>query len=386
LLFLNQVAQAVKLAAGEILVADSWWEPTAQQIAEAKAAGYGAWLGYFAGSNVYHGWADATFQRVLAGGLKTGAYCSQGSDPAQIKAHAAALGIVALLDDESGLHADDSGTDPWLAASGAALYGGIAVQTTHRTHGHPGYIFAAYPGITETTSWPSYAAATSPRMPQGWQWADPAIDPKPFGSVDTSNFEAALLNAGAVPAPTPGGHQRMLVLTTSGQPALLVINGVAVGIPSAADLAALSTGGVPTVPVSGALFESVFSASAPQFNSVAPQLASLKEQIAALIAPSPGGGSDKVVFAGQTKYLMVPAGSDLLLYEPSDQTAPADYSYKVNAGTSLGAPVIGTLSPGVSWVRVPNPVPDPVFIEVTNTSQPGPGKFARIVASVSTPA
>lgn len=182
-----------------ILVADSWEEPTDAQFVAAKAAGYSAWLGYFketATDNIYHGWADATFRRAQAAGLLTGDYCSQLDDPAWVRARAASLGIVAILDDESGIDPDNAGTDAWLAAAGAGLYGGSAVQATHLTHAHPFYVFSEYPagGNPSTVNWPPGIAA--PPQPKGWQYSDKGS----IGglAIDLSVFDDAIYEEGAV--------------------------------------------------------------------------------------------------------------------------------------------------------------------------------------------
>lgn len=169
--------QPVPSPPDEILVADSWWEPSVTQIAIARAAGFGAWLGYFkqtATDDIYSGWSDATFKLVQAGGLKTGAYCSQHDDPTWVRTRAAALGIIAILDDESGIDPDNSGTDAWLTTAGAHLYGGSGVQATHRTHGHVGYVFSEYPtaGNPSGLNWPNGFAIPEPPRPLGWQYSD----------------------------------------------------------------------------------------------------------------------------------------------------------------------------------------------------------------------
>ena len=176
-------------------VLDSVSAPSAGQIAAAKAAGWEAWLGGFSGPNILYNWADTDFQRVLAGGLLTGAYCSRLMDPAVAKARAAALGIVIIEDDEPGIAAFDvAATDTFLGISGGRLYGGSAVMTAHIGHAHPGYVIAAYPGGAQTATWPSGVAR--PPQPVGWQYL--GTQSTPFGVVDMSNFEAAVLGGGAM--------------------------------------------------------------------------------------------------------------------------------------------------------------------------------------------
>ena len=93
----------------------------------AKANGVSLWAGYFSDGNdgIYGGgWSDATFKLVQAGGLQTLAFCSYRADAATWKARAEALGIVLVLDVERSVDGGDGpAVDPWLAASGARLYG-----------------------------------------------------------------------------------------------------------------------------------------------------------------------------------------------------------------------------------------------------------------------
>lgn len=182
---------------------DSWEQPNAAQIAAAKAAGYAFWMGYFkqtATDDIYSGWTDATFESVKAGGLLTGAYCSQLDDPTWVRTRAASLGIIAILDDESGIDSDNAGTDAWLSTAGAHLYGGSAVQATHRTHAHLGYVFSEYPtaGNPNGLNWPAGFAQPSPARPMGWQYSDKGS----VGglSVDLSVFDPAFWEVTMTPA------------------------------------------------------------------------------------------------------------------------------------------------------------------------------------------
>ena len=102
----------------------------------------------------------------------------------------------------------------------------------------------------------SYGALPDPSIPAGaaaHQYTDGT------GAFDTSSVIDFL--------PGIDRSDEMLILTTAGQPALLVANGVAVGLPTLADEAALNAVGVPSVAVSTALFESVFQASNPQLKA-----------------------------------------------------------------------------------------------------------------------
>lgn len=193
-----------------ILVADSAGPPTDAQIAAAKAAGVGAWCGYFSNGsdNILENWPDSAFQAVLAGGLKTLAFCSQLNDPASCKARAASLGIPICLDCESGIAPDNAATEAWILASGSGLYGGSVAQANHATHSHSFYVFAEYPGWTQTASWPPGAAQPSPARPMAWQWADNGS----YGgrTVDLSNYDAAIFGS----APTTEEADMILIVDT----------------------------------------------------------------------------------------------------------------------------------------------------------------------------
>jgi hypothetical protein len=189
-------------------------------------------MGYFKQTptdDIYSGWPDAEFELVKAGGLLTGAYCSQLDDPTWVRTRATALGIISILDDESGIDADNAGTDGWLATSGAHLYGGSGVQATHRTHGHPGYVFAEYPtaGNPDGLNWPPGVAPPVPARPMGWQYADSG---RVGGlSVDLSVFDPAIFGA-PVPAPNPPQETKMLILfyatNVNGKPATFIADGI----------------------------------------------------------------------------------------------------------------------------------------------------------------
>jgi len=177
---------------------DSAYPPSLAQATQAKAAGYNAWLGYFAGPNILNGWSKADFDNVKAAGLSTAAYCSGWADPAAMAAQAAAWGVIIILDDESGIrslsqtvsdnraiaHAMypngsarpvletdlktlSSWVQPWLNTSGAGLYGNLPVFAgAHASR----YVFAAYPGGDPGASWPSYYPRPSDGNPCGWQF------------------------------------------------------------------------------------------------------------------------------------------------------------------------------------------------------------------------
>jgi hypothetical protein len=253
-----------------IFAVDSWWEPTPAQIATAKAAGVQAWMGYFSNGSdrIYHGWQDSTFQSILAAGLKTGAYCSQYADPGWVKSRAAALGIPAILDDESSIHADDANTDPWLATSGAGLYGGSGVQAAHRSHGHPFYVAAYYPApaVVQTSLWPSAIALPSPARPTGWQYGGSWTEP--YGTVDVSNFDPAILSVipPVIPPPTPVPPKEdpmyLVVFAGGGFVLFCPASKLCVPVPDGPSIDAWKAAGVPEVIVSQAEFEAIVAACA----------------------------------------------------------------------------------------------------------------------------
>jgi hypothetical protein len=176
------------------LVADSAYAPTLAQCQAFLAAGGGAWLGYLASGkdvDILNPWTEAEFDLVRSSGLLTAAYVSGQDNPTWLKTTAAAWGLTIILDCEGGIRADGTWVDPFLATSGAGLYGGSAVQANHRTHNHPFYVFALYPtaGNPSKLQWPSGVAA--PPQPTGWQYADNGS----FGghAVDLSIFDPAIL-------------------------------------------------------------------------------------------------------------------------------------------------------------------------------------------------
>lgn len=193
----------------EPIYVDMWWQPSDGAIAWFKARGFVGILGYFSNGNdgLISNWADATFQRIKAAGLRTGAYCSLRADPATWKARAAALGIPLLLDHETSVDggASDAAVDGSLARSGASLYGGSDTMTNHHTHGHAGYVLAGYisnsgtpnpidPGLTWGTT-----PLPNPARPIGRQFAGGV--PTPYGPVDYSHFDPAFFATPVPPKP-----------------------------------------------------------------------------------------------------------------------------------------------------------------------------------------
>lgn len=181
-----------------MLAVDSSWAPTDAQVAAARAAGVDAWLGYFKSGpdNILNGWTDQDFETVQAGGLETAAFASGWADPADAGARAARLGIRGILDVEGSIRDDGPWVDPWLRASGFALYGGATVMRAHLGHGHPGYLVSDYIGQDQGQTWLSFLPPPNPPRPTGRQFAGDvrALPYTPVGfAVDQSRLDPQLL-------------------------------------------------------------------------------------------------------------------------------------------------------------------------------------------------
>lgn len=180
--------------------ADSESVPTDGQLAQAKAAGYDGWAGGFAGPGIAYNWSDADFERVLAAGLSTLAFCSGWADPAQMSDRAAALGIPGCLDDESGIRPHGTWVQPWLDTSGFGQYGNGPV---HRGITAAFHICSGYPGYDPQETWPSDlewkdfgwgVAMTRPAL-CGWQWHGTYASPWSI-NIDISWYDDNLVTAG----------------------------------------------------------------------------------------------------------------------------------------------------------------------------------------------
>lgn len=150
---------------------DSAFPPTLAQAEAAFKAGVRVWGGYFDGRGIYNGWTDEEIRRVQSAGHRVIAYCSGWSSPADVKAHAARLGVLACLDVEAGIRGDGSWVQWWLDASGAGLYGNPPV---HRGRKAPFYVLAGQPGGPDPRATWHYAppvySVPKPPAPTGWQW------------------------------------------------------------------------------------------------------------------------------------------------------------------------------------------------------------------------
>jgi hypothetical protein len=156
---------------------DSAVAPNDSQIAQAKAAGYAGWAGYFYAPGIYHpyaadgrdlGWTMERFHAVQNAGLGALAYCSGNADPLAMRAQSHTWDVPICLDDEAGIRADGPWVQPWLDASGAGLYGNYWVHTGRTA---PFHVLAAYPtsGDPYDASW--WSQTPRPAGICAWQWA-----------------------------------------------------------------------------------------------------------------------------------------------------------------------------------------------------------------------
>jgi hypothetical protein len=123
------------------------------------------------------------------------------------------------------------------------------------------------------STWPAVSAAFGAAKvapPNWWIAAYDGVAQIPAGAIAkqyTDNPPSNPYDTSVVADLWPGVDERsqsMFIMTTTGQPAVLVANGVAVGLPTAEDAANLNAGGVPTIPLSAGLFTSIYQASNPQ--------------------------------------------------------------------------------------------------------------------------
>ena len=133
--------------------------PTSAQLADAKARGVKLWSGYLAtrsGVGLLHPWSQEEFARVRKAGLAALGFCSGRDDPVACKRRAAEWGVRLCLDVEQGIRSDGPWVQPWLNDSGAGLYGNAPVFSGRKA---AFYVFAAYPGIDPTRTWPRLRSA-----------------------------------------------------------------------------------------------------------------------------------------------------------------------------------------------------------------------------------
>lgn len=166
---------------------DSAYAPPAGVIAQEYALGRRVWAGYFAGPNILHGWSQADFAAIKAGGMSTFAYCSGWADPAAMRAQSDAWQVPICLDVEGLIRSDGNWVQGWLDAASSGLYGNAGV---FRNRSAAFYVIAAYPGVDPGATWPSYMTRPTDG-PCGWQWNGSHAE---FGfNVDSSWLDDAFL-------------------------------------------------------------------------------------------------------------------------------------------------------------------------------------------------
>ena len=215
---------------------------------------------------IYRGWSDAAFSQVMAFGLKTLAFCSTRADPIAWKTRAAALGIVIVADVESSVNGGDGPTvDPWLAASGARLYGGgprgDGTIPRHLPHGHPGYMVADYearPGWS-TASWPG--GDPKPNAPVAWQFQGGATHP--WGNTDLGIYDEAFVTPGAI-SPVEDDEEMLICQPTGSASEYLLTGAAYVALSAPADAAALLAAGIAHVAITPAFHANLVAAFAAQ--------------------------------------------------------------------------------------------------------------------------
>jgi hypothetical protein len=226
---------------------DSAYAPTAAQVAQAKAAGYSGWNGYFAGQNILNGWSDADFRTVLAGGMGTLAFCSGWSDATAMKIRGEQLGIPIMLDDEPGIRPPGGWEQAWLDTSGGGIYGNwqyIAGLVA------PRHMLAAYPlsGDPGGESWPSWLPR--PVGLCGWQWA--GSHPFEHLTVDSEWLDVGFYGVFGPGGGTIGGDEMKTYIVntpTEGQWLLCLPSGYYVHLTTPAAVAQFSADGATVLAV-----------------------------------------------------------------------------------------------------------------------------------------
>lgn len=181
-------------------VDSSFARPNLQTIQAAVAAGVRNWSGYLTtrpGVNIAAPWPASDFDITRQAGSMPIAYCSGWDDPTAVKEAAAAAGVRACLDVESGIRGDGPWVQPWLDESGAGLYGNPSVHAGRTAAFH---ILADYLTYDPHSTWPAWLHR--PAAPCGWQWRGTHVE---FGlGVDSTWLDDWFLTGiSPVPAPVP---------------------------------------------------------------------------------------------------------------------------------------------------------------------------------------
>lgn len=249
----------------------SFDRPNAAQAATAFAAGVRVWGGYIAavvppglrsagGSNLATAWTQQDFAVVQAAGIAAVGFCSGWDDATACGTLARAWGVIPMLDCEDGIRGDGPWVDPWLAASGAGLYGLCAVHW----HAAPWHIVARYPGVTVPAStWDPLCPRPTGLL--GWQAEGTHRDPATGLQVDGGWVDDGFAVL-APPAPAREEDDMLMVTPVnpdgSVAPGFLLSGGLVADIPDQADTDALSAAGVQIVKVSSAFAAEIKAASA----------------------------------------------------------------------------------------------------------------------------
>lgn len=162
----------------------SFSAPSLAQAQQAYVAGIRCWGGYLATQQdvgLAAPWPQAAFQNVQQAGMQAIAFCSGWDNPIALRNLAQRYNVLLCLDVEAGIRGIGDWIPNFISASGAGLYGGMAVHA----YAAPFHILAAYPGSDPKATWPSGSKA--PNTPRGWQYEGSHIE---FGlEVDSGWYD-----------------------------------------------------------------------------------------------------------------------------------------------------------------------------------------------------
>lgn len=227
----------------------SYAKPTAQLVAQFRAAGVKMWSGYLttkSGVGIAAPWSQADFDLAKQLGAIPLAFCSGWDDPIACKALAAAWGVRLCLDVENSIRGFGSWVQGWLDASGAGVYGNIGVHGVSA----PFHILSAYPGVQENTTW--FSGYTKPNTPCGWQYQGTHVE---FGiEVDTGNYDDWFAQ-GIINKEVEDGDMIQIQCNAPGGGIALLGSTFCVNVENAANATALAAAGVPIAEVDLPLFQ-----------------------------------------------------------------------------------------------------------------------------------
>ena len=148
-------------------------KPTDAQVRLFRAQGVRVWGCYFNGPGSRWDWTDADYQTARGVGDLV-MFAFWGADPIAARDKAAQVGAWLMLDVEPP-YDDGLEVDPWLARSGAGMYGRESYLRRHQGH-YPRAILAAYPPVWVAGRLYTQDPQThQPQgldlgVPMGWQW------------------------------------------------------------------------------------------------------------------------------------------------------------------------------------------------------------------------